>query len=253
MRCTPPSPRQSLIGGRSQGPPPERRVAPGQRVVRRGDKPRRPQARAGGPTGTDWGGAGRGDPHIEALGGTVTSVSGLGLVALFGAPESHEDDPERALRASFRIVSGSDVANGALSLRAGVETGRAVVGHIRGRLSRPLRRSGRGRGVGGGAPTGRPTGVGTGGTCHPSRHRDAVRVGALGGSRRRPGVGPRPHFLPGPAPGAPARPGRAPAPLRRRRATGGKRGRDFVAAKSPAGGGVGPRERGHDRRRTRPR
>ena len=70
--------------------------------------------------------------HIEALGGTVTSVSGSGLVALFGAPESHEDDPERALRASFRIVSGSDVANGALSLRAGVETGRAVVGHIAG-------------------------------------------------------------------------------------------------------------------------
>ena len=69
---------------------------------------------------------------IEALGGTVTSVSGSGLVALFGAPESHEDDPERALRASFRIVSGSDVANGALSLRAGVETGRAVVGHIAG-------------------------------------------------------------------------------------------------------------------------
>ena len=70
--------------------------------------------------------------HVEALGGTVTSVSGSGLVALFGAPESHEDDPERALRASFRIVNGHDSANGSLSFRAGVETGRAVVGAIAG-------------------------------------------------------------------------------------------------------------------------
>ncbi|HXW80559.1 MAG TPA: AAA family ATPase [Acidimicrobiales bacterium] len=68
--------------------------------------------------------------QVEALGGTVTSVSGSGLAALFGAPESHEDDPERALRAAFRIVGGTEVANGALSLRAGVETGRAVVGPI---------------------------------------------------------------------------------------------------------------------------
>jgi class 3 adenylate cyclase/tetratricopeptide (TPR) repeat protein len=70
--------------------------------------------------------------HVEALGGTVTSVSGSGVVGLFGAPESHEDDPERALRASFRVVSGHDTTNGSLSLRAGVETGRAVVGPIAG-------------------------------------------------------------------------------------------------------------------------
>ncbi|HXW79107.1 MAG TPA: AAA family ATPase, partial [Acidimicrobiales bacterium] len=68
--------------------------------------------------------------HVEALGGTVTSVSGPCLTALFGAPESHEDDPERALRASFRIVSGTEAGDGAVSMRAGVETGRAVVGLI---------------------------------------------------------------------------------------------------------------------------
>src|SRR6266700_2245867 len=40
--------------------------------------------------------------EVEALGGTVTSVSGGGLQAMFGAPEAHEDDPERAARAAFR-------------------------------------------------------------------------------------------------------------------------------------------------------
>ena len=34
---------------------------------------------------------------VESLGGSVTSVSGAGLVALFGAPVAHEDDPERAV------------------------------------------------------------------------------------------------------------------------------------------------------------
>jgi DNA-binding SARP family transcriptional activator len=42
---------------------------------------------------------------VEGLGGTVTSVSGAGLVAIFGAPEAHEDDPERAVRAGGRILS----------------------------------------------------------------------------------------------------------------------------------------------------
>ena len=32
--------------------------------------------------------------EVEGLGGTVTSVSGAGLAALFGAPAAHEDDPE---------------------------------------------------------------------------------------------------------------------------------------------------------------
>ena len=70
--------------------------------------------------------------HVEAFGGTVTSVSGAGLVAVFGAPESHEDDPERALRAAFRAVSGAGDGDGGLSLRTGVETGQAVVGPIGG-------------------------------------------------------------------------------------------------------------------------
>jgi class 3 adenylate cyclase/ABC-type transporter Mla MlaB component len=71
--------------------------------------------------------------EVEGLGGTVTSVSGAGLAAIFGAPQSHEDDPERAVRAGARIVSvaaaGDELAVGeVLSARVGIETGPAVVG-----------------------------------------------------------------------------------------------------------------------------
>ena len=90
--------------------------------------------------------------EVEALGGTVTSVSGRGLQAMFGAPESHEDDPERALRAAYRVLATSaasgrlagppDGATAAcpsagstgesLGLRIGIESGPALVGPIGG-------------------------------------------------------------------------------------------------------------------------
>ena len=41
---------------------------------------------------------------VESFGGIVTAVSGAGLVALFGTPTAHEDDPERALRAAYRGI-----------------------------------------------------------------------------------------------------------------------------------------------------
>ena len=73
--------------------------------------------------------------EVEGLGGTITAVSGAGLVALFGAPEAHEDDPERAVRAGGRILSvigSGDHAPGpeALSVRAGIETGPALIGSL---------------------------------------------------------------------------------------------------------------------------
>ncbi len=73
--------------------------------------------------------------EVEGLGGTVTSVSGAGLAAVFGAPEAHEDDPERAVRAGFRMLSATSTGAGAdrterLSVRVGVETGPAVVGPL---------------------------------------------------------------------------------------------------------------------------
>jgi class 3 adenylate cyclase len=73
---------------------------------------------------------------VEALGGTVTSLSGAGLVALFGAPAAYEDDPERAVRAGYRALSSVSRAvqvagRQELSVRIGIETGRAVVGPLR--------------------------------------------------------------------------------------------------------------------------
>ncbi len=67
--------------------------------------------------------------QVEALGGTVTSISGAGLSAIFGAPQSHEDDPERALLAALRSVSITS-EDGLGALRIGVETGPAVIGMI---------------------------------------------------------------------------------------------------------------------------
>jgi adenylate cyclase len=69
--------------------------------------------------------------EVEALGGTVTSVSGGGLQAMFGAPEAHEDDPERAARAAFRALASVTSVDGG-TLRIGVETGPAVLGPIGG-------------------------------------------------------------------------------------------------------------------------
>jgi DNA-binding SARP family transcriptional activator/tetratricopeptide (TPR) repeat protein len=65
--------------------------------------------------------------EAEVLGGTVTSVSGGGLQVMFGAPQAHEDDPERAVRAAFRAVSALGGR-----VRIGVETGQALLGPIGG-------------------------------------------------------------------------------------------------------------------------
>ena len=85
--------------------------------------------------------------EVEGLGGTVTSLSGGGLAALFGAPEAHEDDPERAVRAGFRTLAALGAPRGrsgepSLSVRVGIETGAAVVGPIAGTPRLRRRRGG---------------------------------------------------------------------------------------------------------------
>lgn len=74
---------------------------------------------------------------INRLGGTVTRLMGDGLLALFGAPIAHEDDPERAVLAGLEMLVGLEPLRGDLSasgldfnIRVGLNTGLAVVGQI---------------------------------------------------------------------------------------------------------------------------
>jgi class 3 adenylate cyclase/tetratricopeptide (TPR) repeat protein len=72
---------------------------------------------------------------VERYGGTVAQFAGDSILALFGAPAAHEDDPYRAIRAGVEIVEsvreGSSGPDGAgLSVRVGINTGLVVVGDI---------------------------------------------------------------------------------------------------------------------------
>jgi class 3 adenylate cyclase len=68
---------------------------------------------------------------IGAYGGTVEKFIGDAIVAVFGVPVLHEDDPERAVRAGLRLVDEVDalpgVAGRAVEVRVGVNTGEALV------------------------------------------------------------------------------------------------------------------------------
>ena len=70
--------------------------------------------------------------ELERYGGTVEKFIGDAVMALFGSPVSHEDDPERAVRAAYAVreavhglASGDDTP--ALKVRIGITTGEAVV------------------------------------------------------------------------------------------------------------------------------
>jgi class 3 adenylate cyclase len=59
---------------------------------------------------------------IESFGGTVEKFIGDAVMAVFGAPVAHGDDPERAVRAALAILEGVD-----LDVRIAVNTGEALV------------------------------------------------------------------------------------------------------------------------------
>jgi len=63
---------------------------------------------------------------LERYGGTVEKFIGDAVMALFGAPIAHEDDPERAVRAALAIRERL-VADGRLRVRIGITTGEALV------------------------------------------------------------------------------------------------------------------------------
>ena len=76
----------------------------------------------------------------EAFGGMVKDLAGDGALMLFGAPVSHEDDAERAVRAGLEIVRSIEQYAQQLrtrgidgfSMRVGIETGLAVLGPVGG-------------------------------------------------------------------------------------------------------------------------
>ena len=64
--------------------------------------------------------------ELERHGGTVEKFIGDAVMALFGAPVAHEDDPERAVRAALAIREWAEEA-GDLEVRIGITTGEALV------------------------------------------------------------------------------------------------------------------------------
>ena len=63
--------------------------------------------------------------ELERHGGTVEKFIGDAVMALFGAPIAHEDDPERAARAA--VVIRDFALEEGLELRVGITTGEALV------------------------------------------------------------------------------------------------------------------------------
>src|SRR5216110_2013992 len=64
--------------------------------------------------------------EIERFGGTVEKFIGDAVMAVFGAPVAHEDDPERAVNAALRAIAAVEDL-GDMSVRVAVNTGEAVV------------------------------------------------------------------------------------------------------------------------------
>jgi class 3 adenylate cyclase/tetratricopeptide (TPR) repeat protein len=64
--------------------------------------------------------------ELERRGGTVEKFIGDAVVAVFGAPAVHEDDPERAVRAALAIRDWA-VEEGGVEVRVAVNTGEALV------------------------------------------------------------------------------------------------------------------------------
>ncbi|MFY9577976.1 MAG: BTAD domain-containing putative transcriptional regulator [Gaiellaceae bacterium] len=65
--------------------------------------------------------------ELERHGGTVEKFVGDAVLALFGAPAAHEDDPERAVRAALAICDWIAELGDDLEVRIGISTGETVV------------------------------------------------------------------------------------------------------------------------------
>ena len=80
-------------------------------------------------------------PAVDRYGGTLVREFGDGVLAFFGAPVTHEDDPERAIRAGLEMLHATAAyreqlarergpALKDLDIRVGINTGIAVIGFV---------------------------------------------------------------------------------------------------------------------------
>src|SRR6188472_1425821 len=70
--------------------------------------------------------------ELERHGGTFEKFSGDAILALFGSPKAHEDDPERSVRAGLAVKDAIAELNAEdqwldLHIRVGIHTGEALV------------------------------------------------------------------------------------------------------------------------------
>ena len=105
--------------------------------------------------------------EVERFGGTVEKYIGDAAMALFGAPQAHDDDAERALQTALSIREAVTGLEGGLEVRIGVNTGEVVGGPSGpqpGEYSISRRRGERGR----------PAPAGGGAERDPRRRHDAT-------------------------------------------------------------------------------
>jgi class 3 adenylate cyclase/tetratricopeptide (TPR) repeat protein len=76
--------------------------------------------------------------EVDRYGGRVDKYIGDNVMAVFGAPVAHEDDPERAVRAGLAMQAAmeeitawmSDTADVSFSLRVGINSGEVLAGQV---------------------------------------------------------------------------------------------------------------------------
>ena len=69
-------------------------------------------------------------PVVVEHGGTVDKIIGDELMAVFGAPVAHENDPDRAVRAALDLIAELADLSASLVLRIGINTGEVLVGPL---------------------------------------------------------------------------------------------------------------------------
>ena len=74
------------------------------------------------------------EPIIHKYEGTVEKFIGDEIMAIFGAPTAHEDDPERAIRTALKMMEELSVFNSDhnidMQIHVGISTGLVVAGVI---------------------------------------------------------------------------------------------------------------------------